>query len=199
MLLLRILQMNKAVFLDRDGTINVDKNYLYRKEDFELLPHTIEALRLLQNAGFLLVVITNQSGIARGYYTEEQFMKLNQWMIETFRTKGITIDAVYYCPHHPQAKIEQYRRNCNCRKPKTKLFEDAVRDLNIDLAKSFAIGDRLRDCSICQRSNCRGFVIGNTESLDIIQKIKSGDIINVSYQPTLLETAQTIVNEMIYE
>lgn len=191
--------MNKAVFLDRDGTINVDKNYLYRKEDFELLPHTIEALRLLQNAGFLLVVITNQSGIARGYYTEEQFMKLNQWMIETFRTKGITIDAVYYCPHHPQAKIEQYRRNCNCRKPKTKLFEDAVRDLNIDLAKSFAIGDRLRDCSICQRSNCRGFVIGNTESLDIIQKIKSGDIINVSYQPTLLETAQTIVNEMIYE
>ncbi len=187
--------MNKAVFLDRDGTINVDKNYLYRKEDFELLPHTIEALRLLQNAGFLLVVITNQSGIARGYYTEEQFMKLNQWMIENFRTKGITIDAVYYCPHHPQAKIEQYRRNCNCRKPKTELFETAVRDLNIDLAKSFAIGDRLRDCCICQKSNCRGFVIGNTESLDTIQKIKSGDIINVSYQPTLLETAQTIVNE----
>lgn len=187
--------MNKAVFLDRDGTINVDKNYLYRKEDFELLPHTIEALRLLQNAGFLLVVITNQSGIARGYYTEEQFMKLNQWMIEHFRTKGITIDAVYYCPHHPQAKIEKYRRNCNCRKPKTELFEAAVIDLNIDLAKSFAIGDRLRDCCICQKSNCRGFVIGNTESLDTIKKIKSGDIINVSYQPTLLETAQTIVNE----
>ena len=70
-----------------------------------------------------------------------------------------------------------------------------MRDLNIDLAKSFAIGDRLRDCCICQKSNCRGFVIGNTESLDTIQKIKSGDIINVSYQPTLLETAQTIVNE----
>ena len=191
--------MNKAVFLDRDGTINVDKNYLYRKEDFELLPYTLEALKLLQNDNFLLIIITNQSGIARGYYTEEQFQALNQWMINDFRVRGVNIDAVYYCPHHPNAEILKYRKICNCRKPKTGLFENAIRKFDIDLTQSYAVGDRLRDCCICHESNCRGYVIGNTESLDMIQKIKNGDISQIHYRSTLFEVAQAIVNEKKYE
>ncbi|MCR5587732.1 MAG: HAD family hydrolase, partial [Lachnospiraceae bacterium] len=128
--------MNKAVFLDRDGTINVEKNYLYKIEDFVFLPGVIEGLKLLQDAGFLLIIITNQSGIARGYYTEEDFKILNNWMLNKLAENGINITKVYYCPHLPDAKIEEYRRDCDCRKPKLGLFYRAIKEYNIDIGKS---------------------------------------------------------------
>ncbi len=157
--------MNKAVFLDRDGTINIDKGYLYRIEDFEFLPGAIEGLRKLQEAGYLLIIITNQSGIARGYYTEEDFIKLNEYMKGELKKEGITITEVYYCPH--------YGNDCECRKPKTAMFERAVREFNIDLSKSYAIGDKERDCSICFKSECRGFLIGHDSPDARIRSVKS--------------------------
>ena len=114
-----MLAHNRAVFLDRDGTINEDRHYLYKIEDFAFLPGVVEALRLLQEAGFLLIVVTNQSGIGRGYYTEADFQKLNTWMLSELKHQGITVAATYYCPHLPDAKIPQYRKDCDCRKPRT--------------------------------------------------------------------------------
>jgi len=151
--------MNKVVFLDRDGTINVDKAYLYQVEDFEYMPDVIEGLKELQTAGFLLIIVTNQSGIGRGFYTEEDYRKLDRWMKEDLEKKGVHIAASYYCPHHPQAMITKYRMECDCRKPCTGMFIKAIADWNIDLSESYAIGDHLRDVAICQNTACRGIVI----------------------------------------
>ena len=141
--------MNKAIFLDRDGTINVEKHYLYKIEDFQFLPGVIESLRHLQDAGFLLIVITNQSGIGRGYYTEGDFHKLNDWMVAILKEQGVTITEVYYCPHLLDAEVELYRKDCDCRKPKLGMYRQAVTDYNIELEQSYAIGDKIRDCAIC--------------------------------------------------
>ena len=173
--------MNKAIFLDRDGTINVEKHYLYKIEDFEFLPGAIDALKKLQGAGFLLVILTNQSGIARGYYSEEDFLKLNTWMLEEFKRHDVLISKVYYCPHLPDASIEKYRETCECRKPKLGMFEQAIIEHKIDLGRSFAIGDKLRDCAICEKTDCRGFLIGTQEKVDVIEDVKAGKRRNICY------------------
>lgn len=187
--------MNKAVFLDRDGTINVEKNYLYRIEDFEFLSGAVEGLRMLQNAEYKLVIITNQSGIGRGYYTEEEFRTLNNWMIKELRKQGVVIDAVYYCPHLPDAKIERYRKVCECRKPALGLYERAIKELNIEVEQSFAIGDKIRDCYICEKTNCRGYLIGTNEKAEIIESVKRCEYKNIEYADNLFLAARMIVEE----
>ncbi|EKQ56968.1 MULTISPECIES: HAD family hydrolase [unclassified Clostridium] len=149
----------KAVFLDRDGTINVDKNYLYKIEDFEFIPGVIEALRIFQDKGYKLFIITNQSCIARGYCNEEDVIKLNDWMKKKLEGNGIYIEKIYYCPHLPNALISKYRKNCECRKPKLGLFNQAVKEFDVDLNQSIAIGDKQRDLAICEKSGCRGFIV----------------------------------------
>ena len=185
--------MNKAVFLDRDGTINVEKNYLYKICDFEFLPGTIDALNLLQDAGYILIIITNQSGIGRGYYSEKDFNKLNDWMLDYLKDNGIEISKVYFCPHHPDANILEYRKECNCRKPKLGLYLQAIKDYNLNLNSCYAIGDKLRDCAICNASECKGFLIGTNEKMETIQAVKKGKYSNLSYTETLLEAAKSIV------
>ena len=185
--------MNKAIFLDRDGTINVERNYLYRIQDFEFLPGVIDALRQLQRAGFLLIVVTNQSGIGRGYYTEEDFNKLNKWMVEYLNNQGVVISDVYYCPHLPDATVRIYRKECECRKPKLGMYMQAVSEHNLDLSQSYAIGDKIRDCEICKSTGCKGFLIGNNEKYKIIQNVKAHKISNVTYCNDLYECAKVIV------
>lgn len=188
--------MNKAVFLDRDGTINVEKNYLYKTEDFEFLPGVIDALKQLQSAGFLLIIITNQSGIGRGYYTEADFQKLNSWMIDTLKNHGVYITDVYFCPHLPDATIEKYRKECNCRKPKLGMYEQAVIDHNISLAKSYAIGDKIRDCAICESTPCKGYLIADSEKEAVIEAVKQRQYQRVSYATDLKECAKLITNKI---
>ena len=153
----------RAVFLDRDGTINIEKEYLYKIEDFEYLPGAVEGMRVLSQMGFLLVVITNQSGIARGYYTEKDYQALDIWMKTDLRNKGIEISGSYYCPHLSDGCVTEYAMDCDCRKPKTGLFWQAADDLNIDMNSSYAIGDKPRDLSICNESGVRGILLGDTE------------------------------------
>lgn len=186
----------KAVFLDRDGTINVEKNYLYRVEDFEFLPGVMEALKNFQEKGYLLVIITNQSGIARGYYTEDDFNKLNTWMLKKFQENGIEIAEVYYCPHHPDAIIEKYRIECDCRKPKLGMFYKAIEDLNIDINRSIAIGDKIRDCAIAETTGCRGFLVGDNENEDIVQaiKLKKHTRFNITFCSDMEDVLKNIVN-----
>ena len=187
--------MNKAIFLDRDGTINVDKHYVYKAEDFEFLPYAIEGLKLLQEEGFLLLVLTNQSGIARGYYTEKELRKLNDWMVPKLQREGVSITQIFYCPHLPDAKIKNYRKNCDCRKPALGMFERAVLEFNIDLAQSYTIGDKLRDHAICDRSGCRGYLVGKGEKQDIIDSVERRSGGRIKYMDDLYHCALDILDK----
>ncbi len=135
---------NKAVFLDRDGVINVDHGYVYRKEDFEFVDGIFEACRRFQDQDYLLIVVTNQSGIARGMYTEEQFQELTEWMLERFRDQGVDIAKVYHCPHHPDFGPTK-DRHCNCRKPKPEMIKRGLREFQLEPANCIMIGDKVSD------------------------------------------------------
>ena len=156
--------MKKAVFLDRDGTINVDHGYLYRREDFIYTEGAVEALRILEELGYLLIIVTNQSGIARGYYSEEDFDKLNQWMLRDLAQKGVRVAKTYFCPHYPQGKIERYAVECECSKPGTGMFRKAQKEWDLDMEQSFAVGDRLRDLSICYEYGVQGIWLGGDDT-----------------------------------
>ena len=135
----------KAAFIDRDGVINVESGYAYRVEDFVLLPGAIDGLQRLQAAGFLLVVITNQSGIARGLYTEADYLRVTAHMQQRLSAAGVQLSAVEYCPHLPDAEILRYRAVCDCRKPLPGMLQRAAAALDIDLPASILIGDRATD------------------------------------------------------
>ena len=134
-----------AVFLDRDGVINQDTGYVSCVDDFHFIDGTIEALQILKKIGYCLVVVTNQSGIARGYFTEEQFMSLTEWMDWSLADRDVDLDGIYFCPHHPTAGVGEYRQECNCRKPAPGMLLDAAKDLKIDLANSYMVGDKAGD------------------------------------------------------
>lgn len=182
----------RAVFLDRDGTINVEKGYLYRIADFEFLPGVIEALQMLQKAEYQLIVVTNQSGIARGYYTEDDLAVLHKWMQERLSEAGVSLSGIYYCPHHPQASIERYRVGCDCRKPQIGLFIKAARELRVGFDGSYVVGDKLRDCAICESEPCHGFLIGEYETADKLEQVRRGEVPRVHYAKNLYECAQMI-------
>ena len=182
----------RAVFLDRDGTINVEKDYLYKISDFEFLPGVIDGLRLLQKAGYLLFIITNQSGIARGYYTVKEYNELTDWMLDSLSRQNVHVNKVYYCPHHPDALIPEFRCECNCRKPNLGLFEAAIEEYNLDVTECFAIGDKIRDCSVSELG-CRCYLIGENEKKDTIEAVKAGKYNNIEYATGILDAAEKIV------
>ena len=136
--------MNKAIFLDRDGTINIDHGYVHQIDDFEFIEGSINALKKLKEMGYLLVLVTNQSGIARGYFTEAQFLQLTEWMDWSLVEQGVDFDGIYYCPHHPDGKGE-FKEDCSCRKPKPGMLLDAMKALNIDPQQSIMVGDKIED------------------------------------------------------
>lgn len=135
----------KTVFLDRDGTINVEKNYLYRPEDFEFIDKAPEAIAMLKENGYQVIVITNQAGVARGYYTEEDVRRLHEFINKELEKWNTKIDAFYYCPHHPTAGIGKYLSDCECRKPKTGMLQRASQDFQVDIEKSWMVGDNRGD------------------------------------------------------
>lgn len=184
---------NRAIFLDRDGTVIIDKGYLYKISDLEFIPGSIQALKALNDAGFKLLIISNQSGIARGMYTEEDYQSLTEAMLEQLSNRGVCIEDTYYCPHLPDAIVPQYRQVCDCRKPATGLFHRAVKEHDIDLDSSFAIGDRLRDLAICSESDCQGILIGTTEDENVITSARTGVYPNITYEPDLLSAARSIL------
>ena len=135
----------KAAFIDRDGVLNEERAFVHRAEDFVFVPGAVQALRALQAQGYLLVVVTNQSGIARGLYSEGDYHALTRHMRERLEAEGTHLDAVEYCPHLPDAPVERYRLECDCRKPKPGMLNRAIRALDIDPRASFLVGDRLSD------------------------------------------------------
>jgi D-glycero-D-manno-heptose 1,7-bisphosphate phosphatase len=137
---IREIGMNRAIFLDRDGTLNVEKDYLYKIEDFEFIDGVFETCKYFQDNGYLIIIITNQAGIARGKYTEKDFEILTKWMIKEFEKNNIKISKVYHCPHHPDFSGE-----CECRKPNPGMLLQAKKDFDIDLSQSILVGDKNSD------------------------------------------------------
>lgn len=137
--------MKKAVFLDKDGVITVDQNYDQSIESFKFIEKNIEAFRLIKEKGYLIFVISNQSGIARGYYSAEDFEKLMKYIEEELSKENVCWDKYYYCPHHPEGKVSKYKMVCNCRKPQPGMILQAQKEFDVDLSQSIMVGDRLSD------------------------------------------------------
>ncbi len=139
--------MNKALFIDRDGVINVDKVHVYRKEDFEFTPGIFDLIHKYSQCGYLIIVITNQAGIAKGIYTEQEFLTLTRWMEKQFLREGIKISKVYYCPHHPD-----FTGECECRKPKPGMILKAIEEFDLDIRECVLIGDKETDLEAGRRA-----------------------------------------------
>jgi len=161
--------MQKAVFVDRDGVINIDYGHVHKKENFHFFDGIFEVLKWFEDNGYLIIVVTNQAGIAKGLYTEQEFLSLTDWMIEKFREKGITINKVYYCPHHPD-----YTGDCECRKPKPGMILRAKEEFGIDLGLSVLIGDKESDVEAGLRAGVGKIFLfthmDNNEKLEINNK-----------------------------
>jgi D-glycero-D-manno-heptose 1,7-bisphosphate phosphatase len=148
-----------AVFLDRDGTIVREVEYLRSPRELRLLPHAGEAIRRLNEAGFAVVVVTNQSGIARGLLTEDDLAEIHAVLRRRLARRGARLDAIYSCPHHPAGARREYRRRCRCRKPAPGMLLRAAEDLDLDLAECCAIGDGERDVEAGRRAGCRTVLV----------------------------------------
>lgn len=158
----------KAIFLDRDGTINIYKGFLTKEEDFELIPGVTEAIKLVNHSGYLAIVVSNQPVIARGDCTFEELQTIHEKMETLLGKEGAFVDAIYYCPHHPDKGFEgerpEYKFDCNCRKPKPGLLLQAAKDWNIDLSQSYMIGDSTRDLEAGRNAGCKQSLLINEEN-----------------------------------
>lgn len=168
----------KAVFLDRDGTINVDYGYVYQKDKLQFTEGALEGLKMLHEAGYLLIIVTNQSGIARGYFTVNEMEEFHDFMLQKLEENGITISKIYYCPH---------LEGCNCRKPKLEMFYKAQEEFDIDFELSYAIGDKLRDLTLCEKENVKGYLL--SEHVEEEQNAGS----KITNCKNLLEAAKMII------
>ena len=158
-----------AVFFDRDGTLNEDVGYLDRLERLRLFPFATEALRVVQRAGYKVVITTSQAGMAHGMVSEAVLAEIHAHITARMAAAGVRIDGIYYCPHHPDAKVEKFRRVCDCAKPKPGMVLQAARELDLDLSRSWVIGDRWRDLQMGFAAGVRGILVrtgyGGTEAL----------------------------------
>ena len=150
---------HKVVFLDRDGTINEEVGYVNHIERFNLLPRAGQAIRLLNQHEWKAVVVTNQSGVARGYFPESLVHQIHRKMQDLLKKEGAYLDGIYYCPHHPDIGMPPYRQRCHCRKPATGLIEEAVKELDLDPSQSVMIGDRWADIEFGRRVGAKTILV----------------------------------------
>ena len=157
--------MRPALFLDRDGVVNVDHGYVHKADNIEFVDGIFELVQLAHGNGFAVVIVTNQAGIARGYYTEQCFQSLSHWMMDCFAEAGAPIDAIYHCPHHPTEGLGANKQDCQCRKPRPGLILQAMADLSIDIPYSILIGDKPSDLVAGQRAGVPHLFLLNDQQL----------------------------------
>ena len=184
--------MNKAIFIDKDGTLVIDVPYNVNPDLISLAPTAAEALQLMQSEGFLLIVISNQSGVARGLFTENDLPPVSEKIQSLLAENSIKIDGFYYCPHHKNGTVKEYSIDCDCRKPKPGMIVKATNDFTIDLSKSWMIGDILNDVEAGKSAGCKTILIHNGNETEWI--------LNENREPdykvnTLLEAANIIVQQ----
>lgn len=169
---------NAAVFLDRDGVINKEVSYLSRVGDFEFLPNAVEALKFLSGTGYKLIIVTNQSGVGRGFFSSGELSKIHEHMLRELHKNGIRIDKIYVCMHHPGDK-------CGCRKPSIGLLKEAERDFNIDLGKSYFIGDKTIDIKTGKDAGCKTILVktgygGSDKEYDVLPDYLAEDLLDAA-------------------
>jgi len=184
---------NRAVFLDRDGTIIEEVNYLKRIEEMIVFPFSAEALRKLEAAGFLNVVVSNQSAIARGYLDETELKTIHEDLARRLERDGAHIHGFYYCPHHVEATVEKYRKVCGCRKPRPGLILQAAFDLKIDVSASFVVGDRVFDIGAAREAGCRSVLLKTGYGETALKEL--GDLQPDYVAENLLDAAEWIVRQ----
>lgn len=155
-----MVRRNKiAVFMDRDGTVTEEMGYLKDPGKLRLIPRSGEAIRLLNKKGILTIVVSNQSGVARGYFTEKTVRETHKRLKELLKERGACLDGIYYCPHHPEFGSLKYRKDCNCRKPKPGMLEKAAKRFNLDLERCYVIGDKVEDIKLAQNVGAKGILV----------------------------------------
>ncbi|MBW1912620.1 MAG: HAD family hydrolase [Deltaproteobacteria bacterium] len=148
-----------AVFMDRDGTINEQMGYINHLSRFVILPGVAEAIRLLNENDFLAIIVSNQSGVARGYFPIELVHEIHATLNRVLKEKDAVIDGIYFCPHYPRGDLAEYCHECDCRKPKTGLIDQACESFDIDISSSYMVGDRYTDMELARRSNLKGVLV----------------------------------------
>lgn len=184
--------MKKCIFLDRDGNINVEKDYLHKIEEFEFIDKAREAIKIFNDLGYLVVVVTNQSGVARGYYDENSVKTLHEYLQKKVEKIGGHIDGFYYCPHHPEKGIGKYKLECNCRKPQPGMFLEAQKDLDIDFSSSIMVGDKISDIKAGVLLGMRSILVKTGHGVEEEKKIKT----SCEIYETLYEFAKQLKKEL---
>lgn len=151
--------MTQAIFIDRDGVLNEEVGYITELSQFKIYEYAYEAVRMINDVGWRAIVVTNQSGVARKHFSEEFLLRVHERMKARFIENGVRLDAVYYCPHHPEAGEAPYRRDCECRKPRTGMLLRAAAEFDLDLSRSFVIGDRYSDISLAHGAGAQGALV----------------------------------------
>ncbi|MGB9735203.1 MAG: D-glycero-alpha-D-manno-heptose-1,7-bisphosphate 7-phosphatase [bacterium] len=164
---------NNVIFLDRDGTINVEDGYITKIEQLHLYKETITALKILKELGYKLVIVSNQAGVAKGLLTEATLVEINKALLSMLLQENIFIDGLYYCPHHPEAVIPEYKKDCECRKPKIGMIKRAERELNINAKGAYMIGDKLTDIELAYNFGGRGILLLTGYGEEEVKKINS--------------------------
>lgn len=163
-------QKRPAVFFDRDGVLNVDHGYTYRSQDFQWMAGAIDTIKFFNDHNYQVFVITNQSGIARGYYTEQDVGVLHQFMNEELDKYGAHIDAFYYCPHHLDGTVTEYQKSCTCRKPEPGMIQRASKEWDVDTAQSFMIGDKPSDVEAAKAAGIPGYLFTSDDLFEFIKE-----------------------------
>jgi D-glycero-D-manno-heptose 1,7-bisphosphate phosphatase len=184
---------HSAVFIDRDGTLNVEKDYVYKIEDFEFIDGAKEAVRILNENFFKVVVISNQSGIARGYYTPNDVHLLHDYIQRELRKEKAHIDAFFYCPHHPDGTIDEFRKACDCRKPNPGMILQAEQKLNIDLQSSFVIGDNFSDIKIKEKIPVKAILVKTGHGNKALEELQNETIKPDRIEANLLDAVKYIM------
>ena len=189
--------MHRAVFLDRDGTVNEEVGYLRNLADLRLIAGAGAAIRRLNNAGLKVVLVTNQSGVARGYFPESLVLEVHERLARMLQEEGARIDAIYYCPHHPTAGNSGYTIACDCRKPGTGLIDRAARDLGIDVKKSYVVGDKWSDVELGQRAGARSILVQSGFAHDDPGNIRPERVSDPDFiAQTIIEAAEWILEDV---
>jgi D-glycero-D-manno-heptose 1,7-bisphosphate phosphatase len=187
---------NQAIFLDRDGTVNEEMGHINHPDRLIVLPKVPEAIKLLKEKHFKVILITNQSGVAQGYFPIELINEINGLLQKTLAKSNATLDAIYYCPHHPHALISHYRRDCSCRKPKPGLIYKAQTDFNLELKKCYVVGDRFRDIALAHNVGAKGVLVLTGYGKGELKYIAPYHCLNPHFiAQDLYEAAQWIIND----
>ncbi len=189
-----------AVFLDRDGTISEEVGYITNLNQFQLMTKSAEAVKLMNERGLKVILITNQAGVAKGYFPEEMVNRVHKKMEKTLSDQGAFLDAIYYCPHHPEGVVETYRKKCECRKPASGLLRQASEEHGIDISSSYMVGDKMVDVECAHQIGVKGVLVLTGYGKDELKKIEGARIRRPEYvADDIFNAVKWIVNDLYVE